>query len=245
MLKKFNLLLLVVPIYLYGITPINIVEVGEKKSGYYGNVNLAFSSSQGNSEVERYSISSSVKKFNSTNVWILSGRYKIAQSNGKRSANSSFFHLRNVLKLFKKSDFEYFGQLETNEFQKLNFRGLLGAGLRFKPLERYRFFIGVDVMFVRETYLGDINSNNRVRGNIYINVKTDLTENNSISYIAYYQPRVDKLKDFDLIQSFEFENRITKNFTLVLNLSYDYDAYPIEDVKKYDFEQTTSLRYKF
>lgn len=251
MLKKLNLLLIAIPIYLYGITPINIVEIGEKERGLYGSLNLAFNSSRGNSEIERYSVSSSINKFNKRDLWLFNANYTFEQSYSVKTANYSFIHLRNIRKLYNETnsvgctDWEYFGQIENNEFQKLDFRGLLGAGLRFKPFKEYRFFLGVGPVFVRETYLDKTDSENMVRGNFYVNIKNSITKRTSISYVAYYQPRVDKLNDFDLTQSFELENGITEHFSLVINLSYDYDSHPIDQVEKYDFGQTTSFKYKF
>ncbi len=252
MLKRLYLLfVMVLPLHLYSITPINILEVGEKEVGVYGSLNVAFNSARGNSELERYSLAGNMQKFNNADIWLLNAYYTIEQSQNVTTANYSYLHLRNVRKLlpsskkFGRVDWEYFGQIDHNEFQLLDFRGLLGAGLRFKPMKKYHFFLGAGPMFVRETYLDKTESTNYVRANLYLNVKHNITEQTSISYVAYYQPRVDKVNDFDLVQSFKFENDITKNFSLIFLLSYDHDSHPIDSVEKYDFAQTTSFRYKF
>ena len=53
----------------------------------------------------------------------------------------------------------------------------------------------------------------------------------TLSYVAYFQPKIDLPKNFDLIQSLELENRITKNFSLVISLSYDYDSNHLLELK--------------
>jgi hypothetical protein len=235
---------------LFGITAINIVEVGEKDNGVYGSVDLGTNFSKGNSERERYFVSASLQKFKTNGVWLFSGKYTFQQSKYDgtyhKTVNKSYLHTRHILGYSKKVSWEYFGQIESNEFQKLAFRGLFGIGMRFRPFEK-KIYFGISPMFVRESYLDTgIASENSVKGNFYVNMVCPISDKLDISYIAYLQPKLDMPKDFELKQTFELENQLTTHFSLIIRFSYDYDANPIDDtVSTYDFEQRTILRYKF
>ncbi len=245
-------LLLFFSLSLYGITPINIVEVGEKKSGTYdGYFKFAFGSASGNNEYERYSVGSKFNLYFKKNAWLFNGSYSIQQSQGIRTRNNSFVHIRNIWEIYRKKqgigiDWEYFGQVETDEFRELNFRGLVGTGLRFKPIYDYKIYFGIGPMWVKETYLSHKEEDNEVwRANIYFNIRFDVADKSAVSYVAYYQPEIEDGSNVDLKQSFEFESKITKSLSFVVNMSYDYDSNPISKVKKYDFSQTTSFKYNF
>ncbi|EJF07269.1 Protein of unknown function, DUF481 [Thiovulum sp. ES] len=246
-----KLLLLFVPIVLFAIRPINIYQIGEKENGFYGDIDLAVTTTHGNSETESYSVGGSLRKFNDDNIWFLNGKRNFSQSEGITTTDNSFFHIRNIRSLIQESDevgeldWEIFGQIDQNKFQKIEFRSLSGIGFRFKPLKDNYFFLGISPMIVREIYLGDTKTEDTVRGNFYVNFKTEIFEKSSISYTVYYQPRIDKNDDYDLIQKFVYKNRITDKFSIKLQFNYDYDSHPIESVEKYDVTQRTLLSYEF
>jgi len=172
----------------YGIKSINIVEIGERENSFYGSFDLALNSEKGNSERERYSISISLQKFNSKDIWLFNTNYIFEQSKSENSGyqkttNSSYLHIRNIRELSTNINWEYFGQVESNEFQYLAFRGLLGIGFRFKPFEQYKIYFGISPMFVRENYLNiDVETESSFKGNFYLNLKFNLTEKSDIIY---------------------------------------------------------------
>jgi len=235
----------------YGIKAINVLEIGEKSNDIYGSFELSFNSSKGNSEREKYSMSTSFQRFYSTNIWFLSANYTFQQSkleyeNYVKTDNKSYLHIRNIREISKITNWEYFGQIEHNEFQKLAFRGLLGGGLRFKPFLDHKIYCGIGSIALREIYLDlESESDTIFRINLYLNMKYNLTEKTDLSYVVYYQPEIVEFSNFDIIQSLKLENRITENFSFVIKVSYDYDSTPIDSIGKYDFEQTTALKYKF
>jgi putative salt-induced outer membrane protein YdiY len=244
-------LLLLTTLPLSAIQPISIYKIGERDIGFYGNIDMAFSTVRGNSETETYALSTSLQKFNRTNIWFLNGSHTFSQSFGETIVNKSFVHLRNIREYLEATnssgeiDWEIFTQIEHNQFQKLDFRGLVGTGPRIKPFNEYHIFLGISPMFVRETYLDDTEDENSIRGNIYLNFKRDLTETTDVSYIAYYQPKLTSPDDYDLIQNFQFKNRITKQLSILFQFSHRYNSHPVDGVKKSDVEQRTSFRYEF
>jgi len=235
---------------LFGIKAIDIVEIGEKDIGVYGSVDLGINFSKGNSEREKYSVSSSLQKFKKNAIWLFSGSYTFQQSKYDgiyhKTVNKAYLHSRHIMGISKTLNWEYFGQVESNEFQKLAFRGLFGIGARWKPFEK-KIYFGLSPMFVRESYLDtNIESKNSVKSNFYVNMVCPINEKTDISYVLYFQPDILVPKDFDLIQTLQLENQITEKISLLIHFSYDYDSEPIDNsIKKYDFEQKTMLRYKF
>jgi hypothetical protein len=248
-MKKYLLSLFAIP--LFAIKPISIYQIGEKDVGFYGDFDVSFLTLRGNTETETYSVSASLQRFNEASIWFLNGSHTFSQSLGETTADSTFAHLRNIrevvkdLKSYGEIDWETFGQIEKDKFQKLASRTLLGSGLRFKPYEEYYIFFGVSPMYVKETYLDNTNSEQSFRGNFYVNFKRDLTELTSVSYTGYYQPKLGYSNDYDMTHSFLFKNRVTEELSIIFQISHDYDSHPIENVKRYDMEQKTSFTYEF
>jgi putative salt-induced outer membrane protein YdiY len=250
-MDKRLILLFIIPATLFAIRPINIFQIGEKENGYYGDVDLAITTTRGNSEAESYSVGGSLQKFNENNIWLFNGTKNFSQSQGVTTADKSYVHLRNIRRAYRHEkylgevDWEFFTQVEQNKFQKIEFRGLAGIGFRFKPIVDEDFFVGISPMFVRETYLGLTTHEDVFRMNYYINFKNEFNKRSSISYTMYYQPRMRKQEDFDLIQKFLFKNKITDKLSIKIQFSYDYDSHPIENLKRYDISQTTLFSYEF
>jgi hypothetical protein len=246
----FLMALLISP-NLCAIRAINILKIGEKGIGLYGNFDISLNRTSGNSETENYKLGIFIENFHKKDLWLFNATHYFEQSSQIKTANKSYVHLRNIREMSKPSnssggsDWEYFGQIEHNEFLRLEFRGLLGTGLRFKPFVDANFYLGAGPMLVRENYSDGRESQTFGKLNIYINVKSAISDATSVSYVVYYQPNMDKMNNFELVQSFELENKISKKFSLVIKLSHDYDSNPVDAVEKYDFEQTTAFRYKF
>jgi hypothetical protein len=252
--KFFKSLLIITTLLstqLDAITSINILKIGEKDIGLYGNIDLSLRTTRGNSETESYLIGVAVQKFNKRDLWLFNAKHYFEQSYSIKTANKSYLHIRNVREFKKfsskttRTDWEMFGQIEHNEFLKLEFRGLVGAGLRFQPILESSMFLGVGPMLVQEDYSDDTEGKTFGKFNFYLNAKSKVSDTTTLSYVIYYQPVMNEMGNFELVQSFELENRVTNNFSLVIKLSHDFDSNPIEDVEKYDFEQTTTFRYKF
>jgi hypothetical protein len=235
---------------LFAIKPISIVNIDEKEPGYYGDIRISTEFDKGNTNSEQYSFSTSIQKFNVHNVWLFSGKYTFKQDKidgtYEKTKNSSFVHIRNIREITKSVNWEYFFQSEHNEFQSLSFRGLTGIGIRVKPFSR-KIYFGVSGMYVRESSTEkDIEGENTIRGNFYVNMVCPLTNDIDISYIMYFQPAVDLPKDYEFYNSLQVESKLTKHFSLTIGISYDYDTNPLDkSLKKYDLEQVTQFRYKF
>jgi len=249
MLKKFFFLFFA---FFYGYL-FAIVDTEAKSNGIYEDLEFSIESEKGNSDTLEYDFSSYTTYFLEKEYWLLDLSYNLEKANSINTKNKAYLHLRNVINFYEKKsdsalnkiDFEYFGQIENNEFQLLKIRALAGVGLRFKPIKNYEFFLGIGSMLMRETYLNDEKNKIFGRINTYLAIENSLTEKIAIGYIGYYQPKINEFSDYESKHTFTLNVDISKNLKLQNKIIYIYDSNPVGHVRIYDLEQKTSLIFSF
>jgi len=247
---------LLFPLHLFAIANINVIDINEKdgnetKKGFYGEVELAFNSSFGNSLTREYHIETALIYFGVDNFWLLKGSYTYESNyvddidDYEEVVNESFWHLRNVRGWSKRTAIEIFGQTQHDQFQSLQLRALAGLGFRFQPFLN-GFYIGLSPMFVHEEYTRTyLNAFDTYRLNSYISYKTAVGERGKFQFKSYYQPRFDEYSDYAISSSVQYRHRISTKLSLSIKLLYEYDSSPVDSIETYDFEQKTTLIYEF
>ena len=72
------------------------------------------------------------------------------------------------------------------------------------------------------------------------------TDNISIISTSYYQPNMDKLKDYRLSSNSSFLFKIVKNLAFKTTFNYFFDAFPVTvDIPNTQYELTHGLLYTF
>jgi len=227
------------------------VDIGAKP-GLSGGVKGSFTTKRGNTVSDEYSAGVRIQYDNNSSyvVWSdLSLSY--AKASGVTNTNKTFAHIRyiHVLPFLKKSlNWESFVQSQTDKFTKIQKRLLAGLGLRYhSDLKAYgNIYFGVGTFAEHIKYTTNVDpSEDNVRLNIYIAYKNQLTENVRLSYVGYYQPRVDIFSDAIFSNSAELRVKIYKQLSINFELTYNQDTKPAVGVEKYDFFQKTSFVYDF
>lgn len=209
---------------------------------------LNLSGSTGNSENSTAAANGqfSWKKEKSINLAILG--YQYGEVNQIENTNKSFIHLRHIHNINDSYDAEFFTQIEQNNFTRLEYRGLLGTGLRFTPLESsdHHAFIGIGAFYSKEkikpvTGLTDEGIETAVRANLYFLTKHKFTSHLNNSNAFYYQPDIEEFSDYRALFQSKLDFKINENLKFRLSLDVSHDSKPSQTIKKTDFSYLTGV----
>ena len=223
-------------------------DIGDKP-GVSGILKGSFETQRGNSDVESYNSGLRVQYDNNKSYLIWSDlTFAYGKSSGKTNTNKKYAHIRYIHHLYEKTvDWEAFLQAQTNEFTNTKERYLSGAGVRLlinqKNFGKLHFGLGAYVEHIAYTTIDPTENDTRI--NSYIAYKKSFQNQSSLSYVLYYQPKVDAINDYLLSSALEFNILIYKQLYLNFLIDYNYNATPVEGIKPEDVSQKTSLIYKF
>lgn len=227
------------------------VDIGSKP-GLSGGVKGSFATKRGNTVSDEYSAGVRIQYDNNNSYVIWSDiSLSYAKASGVTNTNKTYAHIRYIhtLAFFDKNlNWETFMQSQTDKFTKIQKRLLAGVGLRYHSnMQEYgNIYFGVGAFAEHIKYTTNVDpSEDNVRLNIYIAYKNKLTNNVRVSYIGYYQPRVDIFSDTIFSNSAELRVKIYKQLSINFELTYNQDTKPAVGVEKYDFSQKTSFVYDF
>jgi hypothetical protein len=246
---KFFLLFLLFFTNLYAIVTIKPVNIGDKP-GRSGLIKGSFETKRGNSDVDNYTAGARFQYDNNVSYVIWSDfTFSYGKSSGETNTNQTYSHIRYIHKLYKKSiDWETFVQLETNKFTNVKYRNLVGLGLRFYAKKSHfgELYLGVGSFYENIAYTTNVDpKEHNIRLNNYIAYTNKFTKESFISYILYYQPKIDEINDYIFSNAFELNVLVYKQLSLNITITYNYDAKPAIGIKREDIAQKTSFVYKF
>jgi len=245
---KTLFILLIISSYLEAIITITPMEIG-KKPGWSGTIKGALQTKRGNTDKDEYSLGVKVQYDNNSSYLIFTDVIGVyGEASGERNTNKTYFHTRYIHKFYENLDYELFIQSETNEFTSVEKRRLGGGGLRYHYLhsDYGDIFIGLGAYWESITYTTQIDPDERnSRINSYVAYVKDFSKEIKFTYVGYYQPRVDKLKDYITSSAIEFKMKIHKEFSLKIIVYYDVDSTPAIGRETTDFTQLTAFSYEF
>jgi len=247
-MKRFTLALLA-PLSLFAVLDIKPIEIGED-AGLSSNVALSFETKRGNTDKDIYRGDIKVQYDNNVSNTIyaqVSGAY--AKANKVENINKITLHIRDLQKLFYNFLVaEFFIQSQRDKFKSIQERDLVGSNLRFsKQSSSGNFYIGLGLYKERLLYLDksiDTDEYN-TRLNSYFAYSIDFSEDASLSYLGYYQPKLQKMSDYYISQELELDVALYKELSLNFKLEYNIDSNPAQARQKEDFSQITAFSYEF
>ncbi len=234
----------------HAVVSIAPVEIG-KKPGITGGIEASFETTRGNTEKDEYKGGARVQ-YDSNASFVTWAEFSVnyAEASGVKNTNKTYVHLRYIhtFDSQKNINWELFVQSQTNEFTKIEERFLSGGGFRFHLLDQMigNVYLGTGALYENISYTTNIdNHEDNIRANLYLSYSKELTKDAQISYIGYYQPKIDAFDDYIISNEIDLQVHVYLKLFLSLKLSYNIDSKPAIGVKKEDFSQTTSLVYKF
>ena len=239
--------LLFLPMYSYAGSIISVGDVPSFKNDISIDIGLSHNQSSGNVNKVDSGFNGQVvqngKRYQ--NIGLLG--YNYSTSLGVKSENSSFVHLRHRSFLSDMHAYEFFAQIQSNEFAALSKRELYGFGFFVMPyldVEDYIFY-GIDLMYENEKLTNGQPENKGFRGNFYLKGEVGIDDNISLLESLYYQPSIIDVADYRLINNLSLDFTVNKNVSLRVSYIYLYDSSPALGVESWDSSIKTVLNYKF
>jgi putative salt-induced outer membrane protein len=236
---------------LSAIVSIAPVDIGSNL-GWSGNVSGSLSSKSGNTEKEDYSLGLRLQ-YDQASDYLIWGTvtYDYGKSNSVVNEDKMYLHLRSI-HLVDNNDWcgEFFVQTEQDKFKNIQNRSVGGGGMRWRMFNTNDWgkgYVGAGLMAEHLRYtdpsLNPHEDNGRL--NSYIAYTKNFAAASKISYIGYYQPKIDENSDCVTIHNAELIVPLYKNFNLSLSTKYFYDSRPPIGVKKEDTLYQTSFVWNF
>lgn len=229
------------------------MRFGPEADGFSGHFDVSLSGKRGNTDKDEAGLDARLQHHHdkSTNFIVIS--YDYGEASDRRDTNKSFFHGRHVEQFQAQRAWEAFAQWEENEFARLSYRRLLGAGLRFTLLDEpdvKALHLGVGAFYSWESLeeqagLSDHGKDDFSRGNFYLSYKHKLNAQLSIISTTYYQPRLDDADDFRALEQAALAIKMTDNLDFKISLDFAHDSRPPQLVDKTDLSYSTGISYKF
>jgi putative salt-induced outer membrane protein YdiY len=227
------------------------LHTGSPKVGLSGKVELAVSSTTGNTEKEDYTLGTRLQwhKDKVTDYLLLRGAY--GESAGIKTTENSFLHARHIYQFRPRLAAEAYVQAEQDTFARLELRSLAGAGGRFTLYEQESqgvIHLGLGAYYSKERIddsYADGGTEKLWRGSTYLILKYQASENTALVSSTYYQPAFEGADDYRMLEQAAMKVKLNDTLSLVLSADYRYDSKPPIQVEKRDVRYTTSFSLEF
>jgi hypothetical protein len=185
--------------------------------------------------------------------FFIRGDVRNAERSGDRFINNAFTHARWTGMWLPRIGTELFGQLQFNEFLRLNTRFLTGAGTRVEIIHTYPFGLafGSAYMFeaesieVAENALDEADTISH-RWSNYLTGRAAFFEGALLTQgTLYAQPRFDDPQDVRFLMDFEGKVAVNDWLSFGASLLLLHDTKPPTDVESSDVRFSTSIRVGF
>lgn len=183
---------------------------------------------------------------NEKNLWFLIHDMSFKEINTNEITNNSTQHLRYSRTLSSKFSYEAFLQSQTDKISEIKLRALVGNGVRYNlyASKKYKFFLGVTLMYEHENSVDDIeNVHNDIRNSNYFSLKVQPNSNISLVSSNYFQPLVTQFSDYRILSESSILFKIFKKLKFITTFYYIYDSFPVTNVVKEQFKLTSGLIY--
>jgi len=244
---RLALLVFILTLQSWAIISIEPIDIADNKPGWRKQIFASFGVTRGNSDTDKYNAGIQMQYDATNSVSTLNGDYSFGKANGVKNIDKTYLHLRHIHGISSDVVMEYFTQAEKNEFQKLNLRLLFGMGPRIRLSESKewgKIYLGLSLIYSIE----DEKSNSKQEygiSSIYLSYKHKINSSVDVTYTGYYQPRLDFIDDYRILQTAEVKVKLIKDFSLLIRAQHNFDNKPYINVKKSDIAQTLSVSYEF
>lgn len=184
--------------------------------------------------------------------------YNYRISNGSKSSNKGFIHLRTIRDIDQQKIImlEGFTQVQFDEFLLLLYRMLLGGGFRFDPVtlidssalqnSRLKVFFGTGIFYEFEQYsTSPQQSSSLIRWSNYLSFIWSLSQKVDLNMMQYLQPAPENFSNIRYALHLAINTRLTAKLFYELRVEYLYRSVVFGDKKSGDLDVKNTLRLTF
>jgi putative salt-induced outer membrane protein YdiY len=228
------------PVPAHAIVSIGQAIIGPVKDGLHTNVELASNGVSGTTSSNNTlgGLFSEWKHGKYTDFLLL--QYAYGQSNGQINNNRAFAHLRHRMQLSDRWGIEGFAQVMRDPVTRMVARNLLGGGVRYTLLERTdkaAAYLGLGAFYEHDRLSAKTGTTDALdtrlwRNNTYLMLKRQLNAHLSVYSVTYYQPALNDMGNYRVLEQAAGSVKLYKNLNLKLSTSVYYDSRPPQGVKR-------------
>lgn len=220
----------------------------DDEPGWSGELAAAIAIAQGNTEYFEFDFSAAAQYATATH------RLRGLAAAGRRTASgvdvseATLLHLRHNYRLTHVIHSLVFFQTQSNPFQRIDNRLLLGLGARFDIVqeETWEASAGAAYMRERENLTDDDSGPTiRQRGNFFASVLGKLTDQVRVDAYGFYQPVITDWSDARLSAGSNLDVTLVGELSFVTGFRLAYNSRPAAGVETTDMWLRTGLRYRF
>lgn len=180
-------------------------------------------------------------------------QYAYGTSLGQVDTDNAFAHFRHRTEIGTDWGIEGFAQISRDPFARLTERTLLGGGVRWILLEESKksaAYIGLGAFHeqeIRTEVLGTTDQANTDlwRANGYLILKYQLNEQIRLVSNTFYQPALNDLENFRLLEQGNMLIKLVDHLDLKLSVEISFDSIPPQTVQSKDIFYSTGLSFSF
>jgi hypothetical protein len=179
---------------------------------------------------------------------LIKNQLNFEKVDGDRFGNNGIQHIRYNNRFHERWSWEVFAQAQYNKISKIDFRGLTGAGPRFKVTrsEKYKVYMGALIMYEHEEVDDGITPIQRdFRYSSYLSFSFYPKDGMSLISTSYYQPKVGDLADHRFSNESSLSIDIIDNIGFTASYVFIFDAFPAIGVPRSQYQFKTGLTYNF
>lgn len=249
-MKYFAFLLLVSFSYTVQSQILNVESLRKvtDTSGFSGSVSLNFSLKRDVNEYFSFSNNVHLQYKMNRHLILLKNDIEFKSIEGNRFENAGITHLRYNYKFHPRVAWEVFGQAQYNKVSKIDFRGLVGMGPRFKltTSETFKVYLGTHIMYEQEELDDGVTPLHRdFRSTSYLSLSVYPTNTVSIISTSYYQPKIKNFGDYRFSNQSSLLIELFKNFAFKTTYTFTYDETPALGIPNSQYNLQSGFVYSF
>lgn len=217
--------------------------------GWLGGAGTAFQLTQNTEKILGIDAEAHLqyKTSNDLGLWLLLGEYSFLKVSDSRFISNGFGHLRYNRKVNEWLRWEVFGQFQNNIITEIDSRFLIGTGPRFKIVKNkfFRLYAASLFMYEREKELIKPSvTHNDLRSSSYVSLTYTPAENIQLISTSFFQPLINNLSDYRILNQAKLKVKATKHFSLSLKWNYLHDRFPAGTAPKTTYTLATGIDYE-
>ena len=218
------------------------------QSGFTGSTKIDLTLRAGNVELFEFGPELSINYGRARDAFIFIGSGDAGWEGKERFSNEALGHLRYVRGFGRHLHGEAFVQTNYDKSKRLDFRGIVGAGIRWALIApgESSFWWGSSFMFEHERNQVTAGDGHATRTSVsrwsnYLSANIGLSETARVSGTAYVQPDVQQFDDYRVLLDTALEVAITDALALTTAVAFRHDSDPLDTVDGGDFSLSTGL----
>ena len=220
--------------------------------GYSGTFGGDLTMRTGNVDLVQVGLNARLYRVTESATRLIVGTGGFGLLSGSRFASSGLLHHRLTYRYNDLISPEWYGQLNYDRPQLLNFRAVTGGGARtsFASGEWGQFGMGAALMLEHERLaLPDsavhLDHTTMIRGSYFLTLRLVPNENLVITSTTYLQPAFSDFGDLRTLANLRIATSVTDELDLTVSFDLRYDSRPPDQISALDTSLRTGLRYTY